>query len=271
MNKLLYIYLFIHLAQLHATLPHNTDLNIIWRIKEATKPMKHDYNSPVPEDLKKVLDTHAEEVAELPREMMKSPMPWLSGYVIKPSHQRIEGAKQFAQAINELNTKKVFVPKKYAYVVPKESIKKPWDSGRRTIAEFIPHSTERITKDDLKEVMRVAKKIQWIDGHSGNIRKAHDGRIAIIDTKMDYIRVGIRNPEHYHDQEIKWAIVHKLSKFPLPLDSEATEYLKQKHTQYNPWRNPYNPELEAIRKKWQPYKKFLKNFNHYLINQISSV
>jgi hypothetical protein len=267
MKKLLNLYLFIHLAQLHAVLPHSSELHIISIIKEAIKPMKHDYNSPVPEDIKQILDAHASEIAELPRDMTKMPSSWLDGYVIKPGHGRIEGAKQFAQAINELNTKKVFVPKKYAYVVPKEHIKNYWDSGNRTISEYIPFSDEPITKNDLKEVMRVAKKLQWIDSHSGNLRKTLDGRMAIIDTKKDYINAGTLDPARFHEREIKWAIVHKLTKFPLPLTSEASEYLTQKHAQYNPWHHPYNPEQEAIRKKWLPYKRFMKNFQSNFVQQ----
>jgi hypothetical protein len=215
---------------------------------------EHDFDAPVPINLKQTLDEHAKDVANVSVTYRQTTPPeWLPGWLVKYDSSRIEGAKEFAKTIDEMKSKKLFIPRKFSYQVPKDVTLKPWDTGRRTIAEFIPDSQEPFTKEDLKEVMRFSKKREWIDPHKGNLIKTPDGRIAITDTKPQYINA---SRQLYNPQTIKWLIINKV--YGLNLDSDAREYATQKYQEYN-------PEYQ----KWTPYIKYLKRFTNYLNQQFA--
>lgn len=139
---------------------------------------QHDYDAPIPEEIKKILDEHAEEFLLEMRQRKVRVFDWLPGWMAKrdPSHSRLEGAKRFAAAIKELKCASIIVPRKYRYTDP--------FGNNYTIAELVESSREKITQEELRQLAQIVQKLRWIDAHDLNIIKISENKIACIDTEM---------------------------------------------------------------------------------------
>lgn len=198
------------------------------------KPKRHDYITPLPDPVKIKLDEHYADFKD--SEANVHIFDWLPGFVIKYGTYRIEAAKRFAETIDALKSRKLFVPKKYIYRAP--------NGTKYTIAEFIQESDKKITKYELKEVMKLAKKMRWVDAHSGNVFKTNDDYIAIIDTEGDNCPIGPNNIIR-HPFQFKFMLICKVSS--LSLNQHAREYIIKKHKEYVFWMCPQ--VQDALEKK----------------------
>ncbi|BDC34212.1 hypothetical protein Noda2021_01700 [Candidatus Dependentiae bacterium Noda2021] len=186
-----------------------------------------DYNQPLPASLKKALDDNYAHVRESVNREKVATIAQLPDWLIKTSPQsRLEGAKKFAQAIKDMKSTSFDMPLKYPYQGP--------DSRTYLIAQRKEQSNDVLTKDDAKDILRLSKKVEWLDCHPGNFFKTPQGKIALIDTEDAWMGAGTT-----HEYELKFALVHKLLKMgSRPYTDEAYRYLKGKHQLYMDWPNP---------------------------------
>lgn len=190
-------------------------------------PEKHQQlGGPVPTHMQKILDAHATDIDNLENSVVK--FDWLPSYILKvQNHEyfRIAGAHQFNQAIKITNSDKLFVPITYTYESTTAQKFKYF-----AISELVVDSHDTITVEELKQLLRVAKKLKWVDPHSGNFIKTPDARIALIDTKLDYINVPTESLTN--DYHLKMLITHKIRKFHKEFTPDAHNYVEKKHAQY---------------------------------------
>lgn len=168
------------------------------------------YDAPIPADIKKVLDEHAEELefTEPGKWWKVTTFDWLPGWVVKKDHhhKRIKGAKKINAVIKELGCSSLMVPTKYRYISP---------TGRDfTISQEIKPSQEKITLEELKEIIQVTIKLCWWDCHSGNIMKTVENKIAFIDTEPCF-----GGDKNYCVSNL----------YRLPLTEEAQVYLRMQY------------------------------------------
>jgi len=210
------------------------------------------YEKPLPESIKKILDEHCEDITK--SNVSVNHYDWLPDWMVKAGHRRLEGAQRFSAAINEINSKILMVPQKYRYQTP--------DGRCYTISEFLKDSKQEITLGELKELIRLAKKLQWLDSHPGNFIKVADNVIGLPDTKPNYLG------SNYDEYQTKSVIFQKLS--GARLTPEAQEYIHKKHEEYLIYyRDPKVKAQLAIKKFWKPYKSMLNNFNNNFRTQFA--
>lgn len=198
---------------------------------------KRTYEEPLPDDVKKLLDTHQEELKKV--DSVES-FEWLPGYMVKEDYpyrryiatderipgdaSRIKGAKIFTRDIKAQRNPMIYVPQKYEYTLT--SLEKP-EGGvgdDYIISEKVPISDEPITKEEAKTIEKTAYRTKWTDPHSRNVVKMAPGRIAIIDTELSFNPALKRNA-------LKTQINTKMLEYPSPFSSEAIDYLKNKQMQ----------------------------------------
>lgn len=122
-------------------------------LEDFIRGYRHNYDAPLPEDLKKILDAHSKELDENKR--CVNHFDWLPDWMVKCGERRIEGAKRFSVALDELRCHNFIVPKKYRYISP--------EGHNYTISEVIKEDSEnRLTLEELKQLLRVAKKLNWL-------------------------------------------------------------------------------------------------------------
>lgn len=152
--------------------------------KEIKNPDAFD-GKELPEDIKEILDEHYKKIESEIDLKLGKPKPkifyFLPDYFIKKDREdysRIDGAKSMSAVINENNLTELFVPKKYSYVAP---------NGRHyVICKIVKQNKVPITTEELKQLIFLAKKIGWLDGHQDNFLKTDQG-IALIDTESYYM------------------------------------------------------------------------------------
>lgn len=126
------------------------------------------------ENTKTILDTHQEDLFKYKYEVRR--FDWLPGWMVKPGHDRIEGAKIFSTAINELGYSNFIVPQKYPYT--------SHSGDKYTISKIVKISEEPLTPEEITQLFTLATKTNWVDTKPENIIKTPEGKIALIDTEM---------------------------------------------------------------------------------------
>ncbi len=205
-------------------------------------PSKCNYDAPLPKHIKDSLDQHAKEVATGPKVMQFN---WLPGWYIKAGTERIEGAKKLSRAITDLGYCNFMVPQKYRY--------QGLDKQKYTIAKAVPISNKTLTLLELKQLIKISQRSGFIDAHGGNVKKTANGKVALIDTEIDYV-----NEKKYPDKfEFKWLTLDIIKYGDVKLNAEATRYLDNKYTQYCNWRDQKFREkiIQKKQAKNNPVKK----------------
>ncbi len=198
------------------------------------------YEEPLPDDVKRALDMHQEE---LKRAGAVSSFEWLPGYIIKREStyypSRIEGAKKFMSAIKAEGNPMIYIPQKYEYTPAgfnRES------DGYLIISEKISQSKDPITKDEAKAIKRIAENTRWADARLDNVFKIAPGRVSIIDTE----------PSFYWRGDSEKSVKRRVNKNMLfngvrSFSPEAKEYLENKYKQY---QKPKSPFMAAPSKRY---------------------
>ncbi len=208
------------------------------------------YEERLPSDIKKALDAHQRELAEMRGSV--SSFEWLPGYVVKPDprkyssnqfgysnedyeRDRIEGAKVFTSAIKAQRNPMIYIPQKYEYAAkdPGGTVKNYY------ITEKVPTSNEPITKEEAKAIAKIASLAEWADPHSSNFIKMAPGRIAIIDTEPRFFYPALK------ESALKKGINRTMLRYSEPFGPEAIDYLKTKNMKmrnlssfsYKPWHH----------------------------------
>jgi len=195
--------------------------------KSALKTWKKEIKNPdafddkeLPEDMKKILDKHYEELWPTLRTKGTDTFDFLPNYIIKRAiftdNDRISGAKAMTAFIDQYHLTHLFVPKKYTYMAP--------DGRKYVIAKLVEQSEKPITKEELEQLIFLAKKLGWTDTKSENFLKTSRG-LAIVDTEPYYInKEKVRHYVTVHDlTKQQWL---KINNFFLP----APKKLISKHT-----------------------------------------
>ena len=206
---------------------------------------RHDYNTPLPNHIKNVLDKHKEIIRNAEHNV--NHFKWLPGWMVKKDEygDRIEGAKIFSQAIYELGCNKLIVPKKYRYRSP--------NNHDYTISEKLKDSGKELNLDEFKQILRLAKRINWTDGHSCNFIKVHDGLIGLIDTETNSIN---NYKDHWGRGEPGRKLKITASVCGLKLTKDAYIYRANKLEHYH--------HLIAL----ETHKTIMK-YNNYFYNQFA--
>ncbi|MEX0940217.1 MAG: hypothetical protein WDZ41_02565 [Candidatus Babeliales bacterium] len=215
---------------------------------------QYDCNASLPQEIKNILDEHIYELNKVKQSV--NHFNWLSDWIIKASNEdypRIKGGQRFSAAINELNCKRLVVPKQYSYQAP--------NGKHYIVSEFLADSKKNITLKELKEFMRLAKKLQWIDPDAGNFIKVADNKIGLPDTKLDYIGRDLEN--EYQEKAI---IFHKVNTFQIKFTPQAKDYLENRSKLYN--ENWYNPAWVQQRKQKKYWKPLFVGFTKALYEQV---
>jgi hypothetical protein len=178
----------------------------------------HDYDAPIPVELKTILDKN---YTQLPN-WVKQP-EWLPGWYIKPVHEtrvdRIKGAKIVASAIENLGfADTIKVPEKYSYVTPE---------GKRFVIakEYQEDKTAKLNQSEAKMLFKVAYMTNFSDIKEDNFFKDKQGNVVIIDTEI-WVRYTPRLLSKYFASS---TLIYEGSD---RLDAQAKEYLQQRHKKY---------------------------------------
>lgn len=202
------------------------------------------HSNTVPPYLAHILDQHYQTIkqAELP-----STFDFLPGWYLKSSaRSRLEGRDAIVRAIKELNKTDLFVvPQKYLYNGP--------DNQQYVVAQAVQKQHSTCGVDDIKEVIRVAKRSGWYDCHPSNFLRTPDNKIVIIDTESLVDPERLANP-----YQLKFIIVNQCLKPAAAsmFTKQALQYLKDKHTKYIEW--PHADRVEtylAMKEKKNRYKR----------------
>lgn len=190
------------------------------------------YEEPLPDDVKRALDMHQEE---LKHAGAVSSFEWLPGYIIKREStfypSRIEGAKKFMSAIKAERNPMIYIPQKYEYT-PADFNRE--SNGYLIISEKIPQSNDPITKDEAKAIKKIAENTRWGDARTDNVFKIAPGRLAIIDTE----------PLFYWRGDSEKIVKKGVNKNMLfngvrSFSPAAKEYLENKYKQYQKPKSPF--------------------------------
>lgn len=235
---------------------------------------KHDYDAVIPGNIKILLDSHEKDFAPvLPlsynrheNRLVYNPrvqkFDWLPGWLVKREHDRIEGAKQFSAAIDELNYSNFIVPEKYRYTSP--------GGNHYTISKVLETTEKEMTLEELKQLIRIAKKLKWVDPHGGNVAKTSQNKIALIDTKTWYINQEIDQNQDINEYHLNKCILkrlnnsHPLIKSP-PLTPEAQDYLNKKIAEIRLADSPCKVLAKIAQKKaTRAYKLFFNRLEKHI-------
>lgn len=179
----------------------------------------HNFDTPLPVNLKQALDEHHTELDRKPD--VKIP-EWLDDWVVKTGGQRLQGTKQAAQTINTHNLAPLSVPETYEYQAP--------DGKTYTISLFHKEGKEPITLAETRQIWRFAKRANWGDLHVGNFIKTDRNVIMLVDTKDTFIQ----NPAFAQlpSDHKKYLMITKLVLYLPNFTPEAETFLRQKHDKY---------------------------------------
>lgn len=185
-----------------------------------SKIVTHNFNIPLPADLKQTLDKHHRELARKPD--VKLQLSWCEDWAIKTGGGRMQGAKISAAIINENNFTNLQLPVTYEYQAP--------DGKLYTIAMLHHESSHPKTLAETKQLWRFAKKAPWSDCHCGNFVKINENTIMLIDTKDEFIQ----NPTFMAQdpREQKRIMIEKLMQYLPNFTPEAEAYLQRKYNKY---------------------------------------
>ena len=200
---------------------------------------KRTYEGPLPDDVKKALDTHQEELKNADE---VSSFEWLPGYIVKREpfvyRGRIEGAKIFTSAIKEERNPMIYIPQKYKYTPAGFN---PESESNFVISEKIPKSNGPLTKDEAKAIKKFAQRTRWSDARTENVFKIAPGRLGIIDTELEFY------PQEYGKKFVKQKVnQNMLFRSLRSFSPEARDYLENKYKKY---QNPKSPLLVPPSKK----------------------
>lgn len=140
----------------------------------------HDYDAPIPAELKTKLDKNHRELSPFTGVRI---YPWLPEWFIKPaddyrSPNRIEGAKLLSQTIEELKcSDTIIVPEKYSYIDPK---------GHKFVIarKHIEDKDALLTRQEAKDLFKVSYIAKHNDMFQRNFLKDTQGKVVVIDSEM---------------------------------------------------------------------------------------
>lgn len=179
-------------------------------------------------------------------------------YIKRNAKARLEGADAIHKALAELKKTGLFVlPQKYLYNAT--------DKQQYVIAQAIEKIESTFSVDDVKEIMRIAKKSGWYDCHPSNFFRTPDKKIALIDTEHIVDRDKLVNA-----YQLKFYIVNqflKTTKTDL-YTPHALRYLKNKHTKYIEWPHPERVLMYLNKKEIKKRCEHISSFLHQVMGNI---
>lgn len=172
-------------------------------------------------------------------------------YIKHNAADRLEGADTIQKALAELKKTDLFVlPQKYLYNAP--------DKQQYVVAQAVEKIHSTFGVEDVKEIMRVAKKSGWYDCHPSNFFRTRDNKIALVDTKSLVDQESLAN-----QYQLKFYIVNQFLKTTKTdvYTPDALHYLKNKHSKYIEW--PY-PERVLAYLSTKEIKKRCEHISSFL-------
>jgi hypothetical protein len=185
------------------------------------KIVSHNFNAPLPEDLKKQTDAKKTELKDFYHSLKKVAFDLVPGWVVKreffKEYDRLKGAQLFANAINTNNYDELTVPEKYA-------IKDSDFEDQLILAKRVNPTTDKITLTQTQQLFECGKKLRWNDAN-GNFSKIEGGKVVIWDTEMHFFHADCSTS----DVEYGLASALLLSS-PLPFDDDSIKFLQEIQT-----------------------------------------
>lgn len=205
----------------------------------------HDYDAPIPAELKTVLDANCEQIQDWSVKCVQQP-DWLPGWFTKRENwnpDRLEGAKRLTATIQELGySDTVTVPIKYLYI---------GSNGKKFVIAQ-KHDEDKdalLTEADVRKLYKIFYKNSYFDAYQQNFLKDKQGKLVIIDTEihsecMDGLNLGLSS---LPASKLQVAVCMQHSTIPnggfgkapastptgpSKLDQQAQEYLKRKQAKY---------------------------------------
>lgn len=225
----------------------------------------------LPSKVKKVMDAHAEELAQMCADCKKVSrcsyfkggvrvFDWLSGYIVKYDIRRIVGANKIRQCIKENKLDLLRVPQKYLYHLNEKS-KEINSQNYLVVVPLIEAKPHPITARHIKQMCVLINKTGYCDIDIWNVWETENNTLTIIDTELSSFR---ESHESGFARLIPWA-GNSCKETVTEIFSQLRNYTQQDKSRY---QAIHKKCLEHIEKFDQPlqgsYKKLLEDCFHYI-------
>ncbi len=138
------------------------------------------------------LDGHKDEILALVKNCTKEgckqkhpvwELPFLPGYLMKRSYERIEGREKIMAVIKEYNIDRIIVPEKWLYHIPGRPEILSIMNYFVIVPKLIPKKTHQpLTLLEVQQLCTIIEETGYCDMQKPNIIRLENGLIAMIDT-----------------------------------------------------------------------------------------